>query len=240
MAAPKLMTAEEAFELVQIKETGLPLGKSSPFVCPYENCGVFSQHQWGTAFQLTINLGLNLLSNRQYSDKIKLVTAHCESCAQEVVFRGGKLIWPISSSAPSLSPDLPTALVADYEEARQIFHASPRGAAALLRLVIQKLCTILGSTKPDINSAVGEFVADGKIAPTIQRALDIVRVIGNEAVHPGTMDLRDDIETVRSLFELVNFIVQKMISEPREIDAIYGLLPEAKRAGIDQRDQSAT
>lgn len=52
-----------------------------------------------------------------------------------------------------------------------------------------------------------------KISPALQQALDSVRVIGNEAVHPGTMDLRDDVFTVLSLFGLVNFIVQKAITD---------------------------
>jgi len=63
-----------------------------------------------------------------------------------------------------------------------------------------------------------------------------VRVIGNEAVHPGTIDLRDDRTTANKLFKLVNFIAHKMITEPREIDEIYGSLPEDKKDGIRKRD----
>jgi hypothetical protein len=104
--------------------------------------------------------------------------------------------------------------------------------------MLQKLCAELGSPERDINSAIGGFVAAGKISPAIQRALDAVRVIGNEAVHPGTMDLHDDRSVVNSLFGLINFIVEKMITEPKEIDQIYSLLPAGKLAGIAQRDQT--
>jgi hypothetical protein len=34
----------------------------------------------------------------------------------------------------------------------------------------------------------------------IQQALDTVRVIGNEAVHPGEMDVRDDPSLVGTLY----------------------------------------
>jgi hypothetical protein len=66
--------------------------------------------------------------------------------------------------------------------------------------------------------------------------MDAVRVIGNEAVHPGVLDLRDDAATANTLFRLVNFIVEKMISEPREIEEVYAALPEKKRSAIDTRD----
>lgn len=63
-----------------------------------------------------------------------------------------------------------------------------------------------------------------------------MRVIRNDAVHPGTIDLRDDLETVNKLFRLVNFIAYKTITEPAEVDAIYNGLPADKLAGIARRD----
>jgi len=131
---------------------------------------------------------------------------------------------------------MPEEVLEDYEEARQILSKSPRGAAALLRLVIQKLCPFLGATKPDINGAIGELVSAGKITPALQQALDTVRVIGNEAVHPGTLDLSDDLDTATALFGLINFIVEKAITEPKQIGQLYQSLPAGKLAGIAQRD----
>lgn len=133
---------------------------------------------------------------------------------------------------------MPPALLRDYQEAASIYAESPRGAAALLRLLIQKLCTELGSSKKDINGAIGEFVSQGRITPQIQKALDAVRVIGNEAVHPGVMDLDDDVPTVTSLFSLVNFIVEKMISEPKHVEEMFNMLPAEKRGHIAKRDRT--
>jgi hypothetical protein len=131
---------------------------------------------------------------------------------------------------------MPEDLKADFEEARLIYADSPRGAAALLRLVLQKLCPHIGATKPGINDAIAELVKSGTISAALQQALDSVRVIGNEAVHPGELDLRDDAATVLTLFRLVNFIVEKAITEPKAVAAIYGALPPGKRAGIEERD----
>jgi len=70
----------------------------------------------------------------------------------------------------------------------------------------------------------------------IQKSLDIVRVTGNDAVHPGQIDT-DDPETVNQLFGLVNVIVDSMISVPKKIEGIYESLPEDKLKGIEKRDK---
>jgi hypothetical protein len=70
----------------------------------------------------------------------------------------------------------------------------------------------------------------------IQKSLDSVRVIGNDAVHPGKIDLRDDVKTAKALFKLVNIIAEKMITEVREIEEIYESLPDEKRKQIKERD----
>lgn len=70
----------------------------------------------------------------------------------------------------------------------------------------------------------------------IQKALDIVRVIGNEAVHPGQIDLRDDTETASKLFNVINLIVDTMITQPRSIDELFQSLPESNRNEIEKRD----
>jgi hypothetical protein len=71
----------------------------------------------------------------------------------------------------------------------------------------------------------------------IQQALDVVRVIGNNAVHPGQIDLKDDQGTVTVLFELLNLIAQHMISEPKAVQEMYDKLPQSAREQIAKRDQ---
>jgi hypothetical protein len=148
----------------------------------------------------------------------------------------GKMIYPSSSPAPMPNPDLPKEIMDDYNEARNIMGISPRGAAALLRLAIQKLCVHLGEKGKDLNTDISELVKKG-LSAKIQKSLDIVRVIGNEAVHPGQLDLKDDVTTAEKLFELVNIITEVMISQPKSIDKIYETLPGEKIEAIKKRDQ---
>jgi hypothetical protein len=170
----------------------------------------------------------------QYNNQA-FILSDCTSCKAPTIWLNDKIIFPLHSSAEPPNSDLPSDIRADYEEAQNIASLSPRGAAALLRLAIQKLCIFLGQPGKNINADIGALVAAG-LPVRVQQALDSVRVIGNDAVHPGTIDLRDDRETVNKLFRLVNFIANKTITEPREVEDIYSGLPTDKLSGIAQRD----
>jgi len=74
-----------------------------------------------------------------------------------------------------------------------------------MRLVVQKLCAHLGREREEIDDDIASLVSKG-LNPLIQQALDVVRVVGNEAVHPGTIDIKDGRDTALRLFELVNAI----------------------------------
>jgi hypothetical protein len=150
------------------------------------------------------------------------------------------MVWPVgSANAPYPHPDFPEDPKADYEEARGIVDRSPRGATALLRLSLQKLCQALGQSGKNINDDIAALVQNG-LPPGIQEALDSLRVIGNNAVHPGQLDLRDEPATAVALFGLLNFIVEQMITRPRELANIYAKLPPSAVAAIQKRDGGAS
>lgn len=170
-----------------------------------------------------------------YNDINNLFLSQCFNCEKIAVWVHDRLVHPTASVAPAANQDLPHDVRQDYEEAGRIVNESPRGAAALLRLAIQKLCTDLGEKGKNIDDDIASLVKKG-LNPMIQKALDAVRVIGNEAVHPGTLDLRDDRDTTIKLFKLVNIIAEQMISNPKHVEEVYGQIPEAKRKAIEKRD----
>ncbi|HZF31070.1 MAG TPA: DUF4145 domain-containing protein [Gammaproteobacteria bacterium] len=160
----------------------------------------------------------------------------CYNCDRPAVWVHDQLVFPLARIGDEPNTDLPPDIAADYEEARAIVGISPRGAAALLRLGIQKLCKHLGEPGKNIDDDIGGLVGKG-LDRRIQRALDIVRVVGNESVHPSQTDLRDDPDTAHELFRLVNLIAETMISQPKHIDAMCERLPERKRKAIEERDR---
>jgi Domain of unknown function (DUF4145) len=226
-----------------------PSYKGRRFSCPH--CHALTGRTWSAE-----GVAVRLPSDRSPSSAVEI--ERCQACGGTTLWLGligggtqiggeylrtnlhltgnPELIWPPTLSAPPANPDLPDGMRRDFEEARSIVDASPRGAAALLRLVIQKLCKDLGATGRDLDADIAQLVDEQDLRPAVQRMLDVVRVVGNNAVHPGQMDLSDDRATATALFELVNRIVDELISEPKRLDALYSQLPEAARQHIEQRD----
>lgn len=186
----------------------------------------------GTPF-IDITRGSKYVSWELYNADL----SRCFNCDEISIWVQSALVYPLRGDAPFPNPDLPADVRFDFEEAGRIVGQSPRGAAALLRLAIQKLCQHVGEKGSTIDQNIKSLVANG-LDVRIQRALDIVRVLGNEAVHPGTLDLRDDIQTATKLFGLVNVIADALISQPKHVEELYGSLPPNKLAGIEARDKS--
>jgi hypothetical protein len=162
--------------------------------------------------------------------------SRCHACDRIAVWIHDRLVFPVPHQAPIANPDLPPDIKADYDEAAQIVQMSPRGAAALLRLVIQRLLKYLGGGGKDLNEDIASLVSKG-LDRRIQMSLDVVRVIGNNAVHPGQIELKDDRPTANTLFSLVNLIVDSMISQPKHIEATYKSLPATAHDQIEKRDK---
>jgi hypothetical protein len=147
------------------------------------------------------------------------------------------MIYPTSGNTSLPHQDMPEDVKRDYEEARCIVGLSPRSSAALLRLSMQKLTINILKAGPDssLNDNIEKLVGNG-LPQTLQQAFDIVRITGNNAVHPGVIDLRDDVKTASKLFELVNLVVDYLIAKPKEIAGMYNDLPKDELKRIDRRD----
>ena len=147
-----------------------------------------------------------------------------------------KIVYPDLPIAPLPISEMPEAVKDLYNEANSIINRSPRGACALLRLAIQTLIKELGENEKNLNQAIGKLVKRS-LPHKIQKALDTVRVIGNEAIHPGVIDIKDNPKIAHSLFNLLNIICEKMIKELQTIDNLFDGLPIEQKKAISERDQ---
>lgn len=192
------------------------------------HCGVFARQVWRKLKVMVPNSQIDT----------DFTGSQCWHCDRWSFWYGGKMIVPAEAPVEPPHPDLPEDCVTEYTEARDIFARSPRAAAALLRLALQKLMPSLGENGANINEDIKSLVAKGLPVP-IQQALDYCRVVGNNAVHPGEIELNDTPDIAQRLFEMINFIVEDRITRPKEIAALYQKLPESSRAAIEQRDGKA-
>lgn len=164
-----------------------------------------------------------------------LKVGQCHHCDNNTVWVENTMVYPDTGNAPFPNPEMPENVKKLYMEASAIHMKSPRGAAALLRLGIQVLCKELGEPGKNINTDISSLVRKG-LPEIVQQSLDIVRVTGNDAVHPGQIDT-DNPQTVGQLFELTNIIVEYMIALPRKVSGIYNELPTDKVDSIKNRDK---
>lgn len=202
-----------------------PEFKETAFNCPF--CNAFADQIWRA---------VNYYSSGSIKPLANTNVCICMHCNRYSIWQEEIMVYPNFSGIEPPNEDLSEDIKKDYEEASSIVQKSPRGAAALLRLAIQKLCIQLGEKGKDVNADIGNLVKKG-LPVKVQQSLDALRVIGNEAIHPGQLDLKDDVKTAVALFKLVNFIAEKMITEPKEIEALYEKIPESKKKQIDERDK---
>lgn len=204
------------------------------FTCPH--CHAFSAIKWTCAFspRESYNLWAGLCHHcKDYS----LWLAHYIDEEEQQL--DGKMIYPDVQLGSPPNEDIPVVCRTDYEEARQIANKSPRAAAALLRLCIENLCLNLDCKGSNLNDYISYLVEKG-LRKEIKQALDVVRVGGNNAIHPGNISADDNREVVTRLFSLVNIIIESQISHLNLIDGAYGRLSEGTRKQIDERDRRAT
>ena len=170
-------------------------------------------------------------------DGKRLEFSICASCYQPTLWAAEKILYPLIGMFPPANEDLPDSVKEIYSEAANIANQSSRAACALLRYAIELLLKHLGETG-SIDAGIKNLVKKG-LDVRVQQSLDIVRVIGNNASHPGEI-VFDDTTDVEILFQLINIIADFMITQPKQIKEAYDNLPEGARKAIEKRDSKTS
>jgi hypothetical protein len=163
----------------------------------------------------------------------------CNHCEKESFWINQILIYPNMITVPPAHPDMPLNVKELYDEARLVSSLSPRSAATLLRISLEKLTENLGEATGSLNTRISRLNTKG-LPETVIKGLDIVRIYGNDSAHSNKMDTdnHDTPEIVDKLFWMVNYIVEKVITEPDEIRNMFEQLPESKVKAIENRDNN--
>jgi len=165
--------------------------------------------------------------------------SYCFNCNEMCFWVYDQLVWPRRAGGPEPKLLAPPNVRREREETSQTLEASPRGAAALLRLAIEKLCKELGVSGESLKDDIALFVRED-VDARVQKVLDAARIIESNAVRPGQIGLGDDRATAETLSGLVNLICEKMIMEPRHLQAVYTKLREGAGNTMEQRAQGSS
>ena len=211
-----------------VSKGSAPSFHGDAFNCP--RCGAFAHQTWWSALMKPRGSPFGLTTALEDTEFSK-----CYGCGGLALWVGGKLSLPTASVAPVPAERMPPKVSSIYDEAAQVFGSSPRAAAALLRLALQTLVIELGEQGRDLDTDIGVLVKKG-LPAMVQQSLDSLRVIGNNAVHPGEIDVNENPEMALQLFNLLNLIVEYMIRFPEDVAKVYGQLPDGARKAIEKRD----
>ncbi len=195
----------------------------SAFSCPH--CNTFATQTWGRVDAKVENHYIRIPDFR---------VSRCSHCLQFTVWAENVAIFPESSQSPPASPDLPRDIKFDFEEARSLLRSSSRCAAALFRLAFRKMCRALGASGTDLEKDVDYFIQRG-VNPKIKLNLEHTRIIGPEAVKPGMIDPRDDTSIAVQISQLINIIVNTLVTQPRFLDELNKRVDEERIGEMKRR-----
>ena len=232
-----------------------PRMRQAAYTCPY--CGVLAQQDWNpvavgeTAHQYRTEgpnarqehggaeegwpreegVGMNIIKGAQREGAWM---GRCENrdCRKETLWVGGEMVIPRRRVGPPNHGEMPDEVRELYREAGLIAEASPRAAAALLRKATERLCNRLTDTNKNLSDTITALKKGRKISTETLKAMHMLRLIGNDAVHATeAINFDEHPEMADGLMRLLNRIVQEAISEPREAEELLGSLP----AGIREK-----
>ena len=130
--------------------------------------------------------------------------------AMDDAFRVGCNLWDVSGMLPtpakdvlSMSHKFPSGIRPLYEDAHRV--SDPRSACLLLRAVCEDLCREKGVPGNGLHEMIGNLESAGA-SPRLVKALDAIRVIGNNAAHGGKRNYNLEKE---QLLEVVHIIVEE-------------------------------
>jgi hypothetical protein len=192
------------------------------------HCKVFAHQEWGGS----LSCG-NIFNSHLPSDL--LTVSKCRHCYELSIWIKESLVYPAQITVEDPNDDMPDEVKKLYRESAQVLSISPRAAAALLRLGLQILLGAVGGDGKNINDDIKKIVALG-VEPETQRALDILRVFGNNGTHPGKIKLDEDPGLVHKMYGLMNYITDRLITQKNQINELFEGLPEGIKDQIKLRD----
>jgi hypothetical protein len=202
---------------MDVEEEATPTHGAPSFRCP--TCEKVSQQHWFPMKRRDFN-GVDS----------RVLRSDCQLCGSPAYWIDEELVVPPPRIGTPASPDLEGQQLEIYNEARAIAARSPRAAVALLRLLVELLVNELHDKLPEdkqakrdtLNERIKSLSNSGDLNRRVIDAMHAVRLVGNEAVHAGLIELEidDAPQVIDLLFRIVNMIIDNTRTLPRQVGAV--------------------
>jgi len=196
------------------------------FICPI--CKLYVKHSWIQ----------NVFERIQSNNSIKFSISKCSNCLNLMIWSADhkEIIFPKINQVEEPNVELNKDIKEIYIEAATILDESSRASAALLRLCLEKLLIQISIPGRTLNDMISNLIEKG-VDENIRKACDLVRIHGNEAIHPGEINIKDNRYIATNLFWLINKIASIEITEKKKIQLLYDrTISDGKKKSIEIRD----
>lgn len=139
------------------------------------------------------------------------------------------MVHPSVSTTPLAHEDMPEDVKEVYDKARAVFPFSHEASSAMLRSALEQLLNHLDPSSNNLSKKLDRLIQKGTLPEPVIQAMDSIRLIGNDAIHPGKIQWDEPQEIALLLFELMNMIVEETITKPNKVRHLYSLLPESRK-----------
>jgi hypothetical protein len=145
--------------------------------------------------------------------KVKLANlhvSHCHDCSGFALWVGSRLVFPINVDKMSVP-----LVEEDFEEAAAILNKSPRGAAALMRVCIQKLLPLLKDNGMDRSHYDSALMRKG-LEVEIQQAMEVLQVLQSDSAQLTTFESQEDKEMAFRIIDSLKAILERRTLQNRD------------------------
>jgi hypothetical protein len=225
-----------------------PAVEKAAFACPH--CNAYAQQTW-TVIAERIGTGQysHVAGFYEVTDEgpVPWMRGHCTKCDHSSLWLNERMVYPTVSTLPIPHPDMPSDVVALYNEARGVAAVSRRAGAAMARATLELL---LKTVLPTLMTVPGNASLDDLIVlvePMVSIAMGtplmVVRHAGNKSVHVEANP--DDVmvlvldegesEVMELIFDTVNDLVSELITRKNKMLKYEALIPDGVKQAAERK-----
>jgi hypothetical protein len=151
-----------------------------------------------------------------------------ESADDEDYIETYEMIYPKTFSIfDPPNEDLDEEIKTVYKQAAAIVQESPIASCALLRLCMEKIIIKHANYKGNQNilkNIIDELKDIGTIDENIYKAMQSIRIVGNNAIHNGSIkidDLDENLDMAVLISRYINLMATELITRKKEINSVF-------------------